>query len=70
MSFQAATSPEAFGAIVKNKELLDTIFQKMLVTRVGDVQQYHTVAVSDPKVALSGPVTEAYGTLFCFAAFD
>lgn len=58
ITIQLATSPDAFGAVVSNKELFDNILEKMLVSRVGDIEQYHTVTVSDPKPALSGPMTE------------
>jgi hypothetical protein len=62
MSLQVATNPEAFKAVVSNKELFDKILEKGEVARVGDVKQYYTVPVSDPKKVLGGPVTEFYGT--------
>jgi len=57
---QLATNPEAFKAVVDNKELFDKILEKGEVARVGAVEQYYTVPVSDPKNALCGPVTEFY----------
>ena len=57
MSLQVTTNP-------KNKELFDMILEKGEVARLGDVEQYCTVLVSDPKKAFVGPVTEFYGTYF------
>ena len=62
MLFQVATNPEAFKAVVSNKELFDKILQKGEVARVGGIEQFYTVPVGDPKKALGGPVTEFYGT--------
>jgi hypothetical protein len=43
---------------VKNEELFNTLLKKLEHARVGDIQQYHTNAVSDPKKAFVGPVTK------------
>ena len=64
---QVATSPEAFKKIVDDKEVFGKIMDKGLVSRVGDIQQHHTIPASDPMTALSGGVTEVYGT--CFSSF-
>jgi hypothetical protein len=61
-SAQVATSPEALAVVVGNKELFGEIMDK--ASAVDDIQQYHVVAVSDPKLALSGPVTEVCRTWF------
>jgi hypothetical protein len=57
MSLQVTTRP-------KNKELFDKILEKGEVARAGDIEQYCTVPVTDPKKAFGGPVTEFYGTYF------
>ena len=64
MSLQVATNPNV-------KELFDKISEKGEVARVGGVEQFYTVPVSDPKKAFVEPVTEFYGTyiLSCKAPF-
>jgi hypothetical protein len=64
-----ATSGEAFKKIVTNEALFAEILDKLKVTRVGDkITQYHTKTVTDPEIALEGPVTEVGGTYL--SSFD
>jgi hypothetical protein len=63
-----ASSPEAFGAVVANKELFDKILKTGEVCRVGDVEMYHAIVTGDPLKALSGPVTEV-ASMNCFVLF-
>ena len=54
-----ATTPEAFLAVVNNKEQFGAILEKLSVTRASDaIDQNFFVAISDPFKALAGPVTE------------
>ena len=57
-SKRVTTSGDAFTNIVKNEVLFNEILKKLEHTRIGGIEQYHTDTVSDPKKALSGPVTE------------
>jgi len=53
-------------AVVTNQELFHSIDAKMELCRIGEIEQYHTNPISDPRKALSGPVTEACGNYFPF----
>jgi hypothetical protein len=60
---QVANSSEDFKAIVSNEALFADILDKLKATRVGDkITQYHATPVTDPRPALSGPLTEVGGT--------
>jgi hypothetical protein len=49
--------------------LFADILHKLEATRVGDkITQYHTTTVTDPAIALAGPVTEVGGTYL--SSFD
>jgi hypothetical protein len=63
-----ATTPEAFLAVVNDAELYPRILKAMEVTRVGEIEHFFFVPVSDPFKALVGPVTEitsAFSPLSC-----
>jgi len=62
---QVGTNPEDFLKLSNNKELFNSIMEKMAPCRIGaPIQQGCFVAIGDPQVALSGTVTEvAYLTL-------
>jgi hypothetical protein len=61
---QVATSPEVFKNVVTNQELFEKIKKYYEITRVGDFRQIHAITISDPKKALSGPLTEVGGMCF------
>jgi hypothetical protein len=54
----AAEKIENFTVVKDNKELFNSIVGALAPTRVGNIEQYHLVTISDPFKALAKPVTE------------
>ena len=60
------TSPEVFLKVVQDKELYQTIQDRLSAVRIGDPELYHGIAVGDPFKALIGPIHEVSCSFIMF----